>query len=52
MGLKKVLDEINEVINNPKMHINQKEYDLEFYLGGDYKVSFIIMCSMIILKIM
>ena len=33
-----MLDEINDVIKNPKVVINEKEYTLDIYLGGDYKV--------------
>ena len=37
-GLKDVMAEINEVIHTPKITIDESEYVLDIFLGGDYKV--------------
>jgi hypothetical protein len=36
---REVFKEINDLIDAGKTYINGKEIQLEFYLGGDYKVS-------------
>lgn len=36
---KELFKEVNELIAAKKVYINGREIELEFYLGGDYKVS-------------
>ena len=38
-GLAPVLEEVNFLIDNPLLHFDEQSIELDFVLGGDYKVS-------------
>ena len=40
LGLEEVLQDLNSLISDPYVQINGKPCQLEFFLGGDYKVNF------------
>ena len=44
-----VFKEINEMIQSPAIVVNGVQYDLDIYLGGDYKVFKPFLCTMSVL---